>query len=205
MKKIILSTFALFAAVLITNAQTATTSSLPSDSKSVKVKVNVNLNSFQSIEMGSGATGGDGDYGDVVTLEYKNADDYRTGISKNVAKQLKVSSVGSGYSVKATLAKTTLTRIGADGAESIDANDILEIAIGKGFSDATPNSGKAITTTGTAFDFAGTGSSSVLDEELDVKYFGKPISQENLRTYFNNVGNKPIAYTVDVMYEIVAK
>src|SRR5690606_11750548 len=179
MKKIILSAFALIAAVVITNAQTPTPNS-------VKVKVNVNLNAFQSIEIGSGATGGIGEYGDVVTLDYNNADDYRTGVSKNVAKQLKVSSVGSGYSVKAKLAKSTLDRVGADGAESIDANDILEIAIGKGFSDATPNSGRAITTTGTAFDFAGTGSSSVLDEELDVKYFGKPIGQENLRTYFNN-------------------
>src|SRR5690606_3904739 len=182
MKKIILSTFALFAAVLITNAQTPTPNS-------VKVKVNVNLNAFQSIEIGSGATGGSGEYGDEVTLNYTNANDYRTGVSKNVAKQLKVSSVGSGYSVKAKLAldKATLTRVGADGAESIEAKDILQVAIGKGFTDATPNAGKAVTTTGTAFDFAGTGSSSVLDEELDVKYFGKPISQENLRTYFNNV------------------
>src|SRR5690606_3118466 len=173
MKKIILSTFALFAAVLITNAQTPP--------PTVKVKVNVNLNPFQSIEIGSG--------GDVVTLDYKNANDYRTGVSKNVAKQLKVSSVGSGYSVKAKLAlpEATLTRVGADGAESIEAKDILQVEIGKGFTDATPNAGKAITTTGTAFDFPGTGSSSVLDEELDVKYFGKPISQENLRTYFNNV------------------
>lgn len=198
MKKIILSTFALFAAVIITNAQTPTPSS-------VKVKVNVNLNAFQSIEIGSGATGGIGEYGDVVTLNYNNANDYRTGVSKNVAKQLKVSSVGSGYSVKAKLAKSTLDRVGSDGVATIAAGDILEVAIGKGFTDATPSSGRVLNTTGTAFDFAGTGSSSVLDEELDVKYFGKPISQENLRTYFNNVGNKPIAYTVDVMYEITSK
>src|SRR5690606_31863105 len=134
MKKIILSTFALFAAVVITNAQTPP--------PPVKVKVNVNLNPFQSIEIGSGATGVESGYGDVVTLEYKNADDYRTGVSKNVAKQLKVSSVGSGYSVKAKLANANLERDGADGAESIDASHILEVAIGKGFSDATPNSGK---------------------------------------------------------------
>lgn len=198
MKKIILSTFALFAAVVITNAQTPTPNS-------VKVKVNVNLNAFQSIEIGSGATGGESGYGDVVTLNYNNANDYRTGVSKNVAKQLKVSSVGSGYSVKAKLVNANLERVGSDGVATIAAGDILEVAIGKGFTDATPNSGKAITTTGTAFDFAGTGSSSVLDEELDVKYFGKPISQDNLRTYFNNVGNKPIAYRVDVIYEITSK
>src|SRR5690606_8809837 len=164
-----LSTFALFAAVVITNAQT------PTPPTPVKVKVNVNLNAFQSIEIGSGATGGIGEYGDVVTLDYKNAEDYRTGVSKNVAKQLKVSSVGSGYSVKAKLVNANLERDGSDGAATIPASDILEVAIGKGFTDATPSSGSVLNTTGTAFDFAGTGSSSVLDEELDVKYFGKKI------------------------------
>src|SRR5690606_23523008 len=164
MKKIILSTFALFAAVLITNAQTPP--------PTVKVKVNVNLNPFQSIEIGSG--------GDVVTLDYKNADDYRTGVSKNVAKQLKVCSVGSGYTVKAKLAKLTLDRVGSDGVATIAADEILEVARGKGFSDATPSSETVLSTTGEAlFDFCETGSISVLDEELDVKYYGKKISQEN--------------------------
>src|SRR5690606_24213713 len=149
MKKIILSTFALFAAVVITNAQT------PTPPTPVKVKVNVNLNAFQSIEIGSGATGGIGEYGDVVTLNYNNATDYRTGVSKNVAKQLKVSSVGSGYSVKAKLAKSTLDRVGSDGVATIAAGDILEVAIGKGFTDGTPSSGRVLNTTGTAFDFAG--------------------------------------------------
>src|SRR5690606_13856314 len=99
----------------------------------------------------------------------------------------------------------TLKRVGSDGVATIPASDILEVAIGKGFSDATPSPEKEMNTTGLDFDFAGTGSSSVLDEELDVKYFGKPIGQENLRTYFDNVGNKPIAYEVYVMYEITSK
>lgn len=169
----------------------------------VKVKVNLNLNSFHSIEIGSGATPS-GEYGDIVNLTYANANDYRNGISKNVPNQLKVSSIGSGYQVSSRLSKATFERTSSEGAQSISAGEILEIQVGKNLSGAT--SGKEISTTGVLFtglSNSSTGSSSVLDEQLDVKYFGKAIPQSRLQTYFNNANRSSISYTVDVIYEIL--
>lgn len=169
----------------------------------VKVKVNLNLNSFHSIEIGSGATPS-GEYGDIVNLTYANANDYRNGISKNVPNQLKVSSIGSGYQVSSRLSKATFERTSSEGAQSISAGEILEIQVGKNLSGAT--SGKEISTTGVMFtglSNSSTGSSSVLDEQLDVKYFGKAIPQSRLQTYFNNANRSSISYTVDVIYEIL--
>ncbi|MBD1429751.1 hypothetical protein [Sphingobacterium litopenaei] len=196
MKNLILSAAVLLGVTFSANAQN-------SSPAPVKVKVNVNLNSFQSIEIGSGATPS-GEYGDIVNLTYADANDYRNGISKNVPNQLKVSSIGSGYKVKAKLSQAVLNRTSAEGAQNIQANEILEIQVGKNLAGAT--SGKIVTLSGVEFtdlSASNTGSASVLDEQLDVKYFGKPIPQNKLQTYFNNVGNKSLSYTVDVLYEIL--
>lgn len=199
MKKLILSASVLIVLIGVTFSANAQ-SSAPTP---VKVKVNVNLNSFQSIEIGTGANP-TGEYGDVVNLTYANANDYRNGISKIVPNQLKVSSIGSGYKVKAKLSQATLNRTSAQGVQNIQADEILEIQVGKNLSGIA--SGKVVTTSGVEFtelSASNTGSASVLDEQLDVKYFGKPISQSKLQTYFNNVGNTSLSYTVDVLYEIL--
>jgi hypothetical protein len=194
MKKLILSAFVLLGASTVSNAQTA---------NPVKVKVNVNLNSFQSIEIGSGATPGGG-YGDEVTLEYKTAEDYRNGVSKLVAKQLKVTSIGSGYKIKASLSDLAdaptdyLKRNGSAGVATIKASDILKIQVGAGaVKDAIQNIPEW-----TFSDQTSSGQSSVLDQELDVKYIGERIDQANLRDYFNNVGKESIRYSVVVTYSI---
>lgn len=194
MKKLILSTFVLLGASTVSNAQTA---------NPVKVKVNVNLNSFQSIEIGSGAQNSEAGYGDVVTLTYANAENYRNGVSVLVNNQLKVTSVGSGYKVKANLSNINLTRTSSSGVETIPANEILQIEVGKNLAGVT--SGRTVDVNGPEWNLSpvSSGQASVLDEELDVKYFGKPISDSQLKAYFNNVGKQAIAYTVDVTYEVV--
>lgn len=194
MKKLILSAFVLLGASTISNAQTA---------NPVKVKVNVNLNTLHSIEIGSGATPGGG-YGDEVTLEYNTAEDYRNGVSKLVAKQLKVTSIGSGYKIKASLSDTDdaptndLKRTSSAGVATITASKILKIQVGAGaVQEAIQNIPE--------WTFSGqtsSGQSSVLDQELDVKYIGARIDQEDLRDYFNNVGKESIKYSVVVTYSI---
>lgn len=192
MKKLILSVFILFSLIFHATGQTS----------GVKVKVNVNFNKFQSIEIGSGATP-NGAYGDVVNLTYATAEDYRNGVSQYVANQLKVSSVGTGYKVKAKLSNANLTRVGSNGIATIPASDILQVKVGKGISAAT--SGSTLSTSGHEFLLSATsdGGSSVLAEELDVKYFGLAIPEAKVKEYFNNVGKESIAYTVDVTYEVV--
>jgi hypothetical protein len=194
MKKLILSTFVLLGASTVSNAQTA---------NPVKVKVNVNLNTLHSIEIGSGATPGGG-YGDEVTLEYNTAEDYRNGVSKLVAKQLKVTSIGSGYKIKASLsdlsnvATENLINNGSAGAATIKASEILKIQVGAGaVQEAIQNIPE--------WTFSGqtsSGQSSVLDQELDVKYIGARIDQAHLRSYFDNVGKESISYSVVVTYSI---
>ncbi|WP_164111534.1 MULTISPECIES: hypothetical protein [Sphingobacterium] len=200
MKKVVLALAVAFAAVVGTQAQTASSSS-------VKVKVNVELNPFQSIEIGAGGTNSGG-YGDEVTLVYNTADDYKSGVSKVVEKQLKVSSVGSGYKVQATLGFNSgnsgkFNKLQGGGVENIDAAQLLEIAIGKSGSV----SGLTTGTTATAgmefggFSSTSTGESSVLDQELDVKYFGKKLDEGMLRTLFGDQKDQA-KYTIDVVYTI---
>lgn len=199
MKKFFLSAIVLIGTTMASNAKDPT--------PGVKVKVNLNLNTFQSIEIGSGAVNGASGYGDVVTLNYANADDYRNGVSTLVNNQLKVTSVGSGFKVKATLSDADFTRDGSGGAEKISAKEILRIEVGKNLSGV--KTGKMVEAGSLQeWNISGTlgsnGQASVLDQELDVKYFGLPISDSKLKQYFHNVTKEQqaIAYTVDVTYTI---
>ncbi|WP_336834244.1 hypothetical protein [Sphingobacterium siyangense] len=168
---------------------------------SAKVKVNVVLNPFQSIEIGKGETGANLD---EVTLEYKNAADYKNGVEKVVPKQLKVSSVGSGFRVKAELryngvATASLNKVTGNGINTVDANQLLAITVGNSAKmDVAQN-----------MDFGPVGSSdaqsSVLDKELDVKYSGKSMDETMVKKLLGNSGKDTGAtYTVDVIYTIAA-
>ncbi|SKC03232.1 hypothetical protein SAMN05660841_03751 [Sphingobacterium nematocida] len=196
MKKVVLALAVVFAAVVGTQAQTASSSS-------VKVKVNVELNPFQSIEIGTGSNSGD-----EVNLVYNTASDYKTGVSKLVEKQLKVSSVGSGYKVKATLGFNSgnsgkFNKVQGGGVGNIDAAQLLEIAIGKGgtVSGLTAGTTAAANMEFGPFGATSTGESSVLDQELDVKYFGKKLDEGMLNTLFGNQKSQA-KYTIDVVYTI---
>lgn len=196
MKKVVLALAVVFAAVVGTQAQTASSSS-------AKVKVNVELNPFQSIEIGTGSNSGD-----EVNLVYNTASDYKTGVSKLVEKQLKVSSVGSGYKVKAALGFNSgnsgkFNKMQGGGVENIDAAQLLEIAIGKGgtVSGLTAGTTAAANMEFGPFGATSTGESSVLDQELDVKYFGKKLDEGMLKNLFGNQKSQA-KYTIDVVYTI---
>ncbi len=192
MKKVVLALAVVFAAVVGVKAQ-----------ESAKVKVNVVLNPFQSIEIGTGKGL------DEVTLEYKTVGDYKNGVSKEVAKQLKVSSVGSGYKIKATLAYNgqsgNFGKVSGNGEQSIAAKDLLQVAIAKNGTGYGAAQDADASMTFTGFGTIGDGASSVLDQELDVKYVGKPLNAAMLGKMFgttNNQANPTAKYTIDVVYTI---
>jgi len=195
MKKIIFAAIAVMGSLSFANAQS-----------SAKVKLNVELNPFQSIEIGSGAgQSNDGNgvtsgYDDEVTLKYEKAADYTNGVQKLVAKQLKVSSVGSGYKIKASLsANGNFTKVAGNGAGSYDAKKLVEIQVGgqSASTDVNMEFGP--------FGSTSTAESSVLGKELDVKYIGKPLSETTVKDLLGNGGKDTKAkYTIDVVYTIAA-
>ncbi len=194
MKKITFFAVAIVGSVTAANAQSQS---------QAKVKVNVELNPFQSIEIGSGA-GQDGPvtsgYDDGVTLKYEKAADYTNGVSKSIAKQLKVSSVGSGYKVKATLLTNgQFNKVAGNGANTYDAKKLIEIQVdGKTAStDVNMEFGP--------FGSTSTAEASVLNKELDVKYIGKPLNEATVKELLGNGGKDTKAkYTIDVVYTIAA-
>ncbi|MGV6944830.1 hypothetical protein [Sphingobacterium kyonggiense] len=194
MKNLFLVIAALILTVGVSHAQTTP--------NQAKVKVNIELNPFQTIEIGSGA-GANGaittGYGDELTLEYKSADDYKNGVEKNVLKQLKVTSVGSGYKILATLSDNAqFNKVNGSGDAKVDANQLLKIAVGnKSSMDAAASMdlGSFGTTSGAE--------SSVFDQELDVKYTGKAITDVNLLKKVLN-DKTQAKYSIDVVYTIAA-
>lgn len=194
MKKIIFFAVAIIGSVTAVNAQSQS---------QAKVKVNVELNPFQSIEIGSGA-GHDGPvtsgYDDEVTLRYEKAADYTKGVDKTIAKQLKVSSVGSGYKIKANLlANGQFKKESGNGVGTYDAKDLIEIQVG-GMSATTD-----VNMEFGPFGSTSTAESSVLNKELDVKYIGKPLDEAAVKKLLGNGGKDAKAkYTIDVVYTIAA-
>ncbi|WP_159730337.1 hypothetical protein [Sphingobacterium sp. 18053] len=192
MKKIIFFAAAIIGSVTAVNAQSQ-----------AKVKVNVELNPFQSIEIGSGA-GSEGQptsgYDDEVTLKYEKASDYTNGVSKSITKQLKVSSVGSGYKIKATLSSNgQFNKVAGNGVNSYDAKKLVEIQVG-GMSAPTD-----VNMEFGPFGSTSTAESSVLNKELDVKYIGKPLNEATVKELLGNGGKDTKAkYTIDVVYTIAA-
>lgn len=199
MKKIIFFAAAIIGSVTAVNAQSQSQSQ-------AKVKVNVELKPFQSIEIGSGAgAGNEGEvitsgYDDEVTLKYQDVNDYTKGVEKTVAKQLKVSSVGSGYKVKATLSSNgQFNKVAGNGVNSYDAKKLVEIQVG-GMSAPTD-----VNMEFGPFGSTSTAESSVLNKELDVKYIGKPLNEATVKELLGNGGKDTKAkYTIDVVYTIAA-
>jgi len=76
---------------------------------SAKVQANLTFFPVLHIELGSGATEKNGM--DVVNLSLNTVDAYQTGIYQKVPKQLKIFSIGSDYTLKASLAATPETEI----------------------------------------------------------------------------------------------
>ncbi|HMR18708.1 MAG TPA: hypothetical protein PKA53_05375 [Sphingobacterium sp.] len=194
MKKVILSVAFIAIAIVSLKAQTS--------GGVANVKVNVVLNPTLSISLGSGAN--DGELQDEVTLEYKSAKDYLTGVDTTVSKQLKVTSIGSGYRLKATLSnggKFTKVQGDASGQAEIDASQLLQVGIG----GSTIKDGAA----NMDLDPQGSNSnasSSVLNKEIDMYYRAKELNEGQIKQILGSNANKSTIakYTVDIVYSIEA-
>jgi len=167
---------------------------------SANVKVNVVLNPTLSISLGEGAN--DGSAFDEVTLEYKSAEDYTKGVDTLVADQLKVTSIGSGYRVRAELSNGgKFAKKDGSGIDNMDASQLLEIGVG---SAANKKTGAA------AMDFDNVGgsnaSSSVLNKDVDVYYRAKELNEGQIKQLLGDNATKSstATYTVDVVYTIAA-
>jgi len=189
MKKVILSLALVVAGVVGVNAQTPST----------KVKLNVVLNPVLAIEIGNSDAANTGEtipsgYDDVVTLEYKNATDYTTGVSKTVDGQLKVTSIGSDFKVYAQTSTNNLTRV-SDGNETMEG-DLVTIAIG---SSAEKNVRDLVSQQ----DYGTITGKSTTAKSLDVTYRAAALNDTKLAALLGNNNNNKVTYTTDVIYTVV--
>lgn len=189
MKKVILSLALVVAGVVGVNAQTPST----------KVKLNVVLNPVLAIEIGNSDAANTGEtipsgYDDVVTLEYKNATDYTTGVSKTVDGQLKVTSIGSDFKVYAQTSTNNLTRV-SDGNETMEG-DLVTIAIG---SSAEKNVRDLVSQQ----DYGTITGKSTTAKSLDVTYRAAALNDTKLAALLRNNNNNKVTYTTDVIYTVV--
>lgn len=191
MKKVILSLALVVAGVVGVNAQTPSTST--------KVKLNVVLNPVLAIEIGNSDAANTGEtipsgYDDVVTLEYKNATDYTTGVSKTVDGQLKVTSIGSDFKVYAQTSTNNLTRV-SGGNETMEG-DLVTIAIG---SSAEKNVRDLVSQQ----DYGTITGKSTTAKSLDVTYRAAALNDTKLADLLRNNNNNKVTYTTDVIYTVV--
>lgn len=189
MKKVILSLALVVAGVVGVNAQTPST----------KVKLNVVLNPVLAIEIGNSDAANTGEtipsgYDDVVTLEYKNATDYTTGVSKTVDGQLKVTSIGSDFKVYAQTSTNNLTRV-SGGNETMEG-DLVTIAIG---SSAEKNVRDLVSQQ----DYGTITGKSTTAKSLDVTYRAAALNDTKLAALLRNNSNNKVTYTTDVIYTVV--
>lgn len=189
MKKVILSLALVVAGVVGVNAQTPST----------KVKLNVVLNPVLAIEIGNSDAANTGEtipsgYDDVVTLEYKNATDYTTGVSKTVDGQLKVTSIGSDFKVYAQTSTNNLTRV-SGGNETMEG-DLVTIAIG---SSAEKNVRDLVSQQ----DYGTITGKSTTAKSLDVTYRAAALNDTKLAALLKNNSNNKVTYTTDVIYTVV--
>lgn len=188
MKKVILSLVVVVLATIGVKAQ---------DHGSANVKVNLVLNPVLTISLGDGATAGE----DVVDLVYASEEDYVEGVTKSVADQLQVTSIGSGYSLSAAVtgynngAAGKFDRIG--GSEVFDASELLTIKVANG----TAVNGAATMSFGDFGDNAS--ATSVLAEQHEVTYKGTSFTgKEDLLRDMLAEGNNSVTYSALVVYTV---
>ena len=197
MKNLLLIVGVVISAISTANAQTPAT---PLSTGSVKVKVNVELTAFQTIEIGTAGQDGQvsSGYADEVTLRYEDTDDYKNGVQKTIANQLKVSSVGTGYKIITTFGNNgIMSKDYGTSTTPIDASRLLDIEI-----DGIVGQGTFPAKTYT-FGTLGDATTSVLDKSLSVKYIGKPLINAYLLKDLLNDFNSA-KYNIDVVYTIAA-
>lgn len=198
MRKISIAIVVFFVAVIGAKAQTA--------APSTKVQLNVILTPMLSLEIGQHDQGANGDYADVVNLEYKTAKDYNDGVSKTLAGHLKATSIGSGFKVYASASSSNLNRV-SGGNEQL-TGDLVTVKVGSGQAKVIRDMGNKAGKVGTnaedmGFGFQTGSTGSVIAKELDVTYAGASL-KDKLDLLKNNNGQK-VTYTVDVLYSIIAQ
>jgi len=169
-----------------------------------QIKVSLVVKPFQSIQIGSGSVPGD-NYAGLVSFEYSSHEHYAKGGTKTVERQLRVSSIGTGYTVGAEwLNDGKFYRVGAgSGAERIPVGEILQIAIAQAGEpmgapkDVEANMPAVYTSTEVVSPFT----------ELDVMYRAKPLmGNEDLIRRLLGPGeaiSNPSTYAAHVRYTIV--
>lgn len=191
MKKVILSLVLVAVAIVGVNAQV--------NGPITKVRLNVVLNPVLAIEIGNPSAPGNGEtvppgYGDLVTLEYKNAADYTNGVSKKVAGQLKVTSIGSDFKVYAQTSANHLTRV-SGGNETMEG-ELVTVAIGNG-------PAKNVRDMAAQQDFGTITGKSTTAKSLDVTYSAAALNDTKLATLLKNNNNSKVTYTTDVTYTVI--
>ena len=157
------------------------------------------LNPVLAIEIGNPSAPGNGEtvppgYGDLVTLEYKNAADYTNGVSKKVAGQLKVTSIGSDFKVYAQTSANHLTRV-SGGNETMEG-ELVTVAIGNG-------PAKNVRDMAAQQDFGTITGKSTTAKSLDVTYSAAALNDTKLATLLKNNNNSKVTYTTDVTYTVI--
>jgi len=154
---------------------------------SAQVRAEVTFSPVLSIKLGTGATNKNSEGADVVRLDLKTVRDYtaKPGRNRRIAKQLEVFSMGTGYSVSATLK-----------ASNNNIYDIFRFGLGvtEYFTlyPAQP----------TMNDLFTGGPEGV--KELDVSYAMSTVTADNAKI-FNKLTGKdglPKAHSVDITYTI---
>jgi len=167
-----------------------------------KILVSLEAQTFQSIEIGSGARPAASGYADVVSLKYASEQNYLQGVKKHVSKQLKVSSIGTGYVVNATWDSGDgrfVRKSGGNGANQFPAGEVLQIAMTPAGNPMRPLKNVA----GYMKDVYRS-THGVLSQELDVLYAAKPLSEEMITKLFGLGQSKmaTVRFETNVQYTI---
>jgi len=154
---------------------------------SAEVRAEVSFTPVLSIQLGSGATNKNGEGTDVVRLDLKTVKDYTKspGVSRRINKHLAVFSVGSGYSVGATL-KASNDNIYKIFRFGLGATEYFTLY------PASPTMNDLFT--GVSEDA----------KELDASYAMSTVTAENAKIFNELVGKEgtPKTYSVDITYTI---
>jgi len=174
MKNNILILFFVLLGTSVTMAQTTTD----------QVKLNVVLNPMRSVTVTNNQT---------VDLVFQTAEDYENGVSKTIADQLNVSSIGSGYRL---YAKSSIDNP-KTGDKSINGENIT-VAISKGTGTATVASANIRDMAAKKDMYFN--QNPVLNEKLSVTYAANLGGKEK---YIDKlIENKTTTYTVVITYSV---
>lgn len=205
MKNVILSLLFVAIATVGVKAQTATTSTT--------VQLNVVLKSLIGIEIGneSGDTeykggGSAADYGDVVNLEYKTAEDYQNGVSKTVEGQLKVTSIGSQFKLyvqtfesRTNTASGVLKRV-SGGHNTMDGN-LVTVSV----SGVQSGQARSVHQLQGQQDYGNMTGGATAGTDLDVTYTAAALTDAQVAALLQNHHGNEVVYTTDVVYTVMAQ